>query len=292
MVEMERGRILLFTTWFDRSEPERPLFDPETEGLLRSRQLFCCSTDEGESWSPWEEMPTPGLTGCAVSGPVARWADGTIAVSFESFKEFDDPSPLEPAAWLCISRDQGTSFSKPWLMAQHPEHQVYYWDQRIWPTHVNNGVLAMYWTHDRSEKRDLKVHLIHKSLTDDPRSNSLPFATSLKGQIAAPQITEDGLLFALVVDRGCPGTITLCQSADLGRTWPTDARLVLHTHDEKACLSQSRENIDFAQYWEDMAKWSFGHPAICPLPNGWLTAWYAGTSERMSVHWARVSAST
>lgn len=238
------------------------------------------------------EMPTAGLTGCAVSGPVARWADGTIAVSFESFKEFDDPSPLEPAAWLCLSRDGGKSFSQPWLMAQHPEHQVYYWDQRIWPVPADQGVIALYWTHDRSEKRDLQVHLIHKSLKDDPRSNSLPVATSLHGQIAAPFVTDEGLLFALVVDRGCPGTISLCQSADLGATWPTDARLTLHTHDEKACLSQGRENIDFAKYWEDMAKWSFGHPAICRLPDGWLTAWYAGTPSKMSVHWARVSETT
>ena len=36
MVEPEAGRMLLFTTWFDRSRPERPLFNPETEGILRS----------------------------------------------------------------------------------------------------------------------------------------------------------------------------------------------------------------------------------------------------------------
>src|SRR3954462_13881110 len=30
LVEAEPGRLLLFTTWFDRSDPDRPLFDPET----------------------------------------------------------------------------------------------------------------------------------------------------------------------------------------------------------------------------------------------------------------------
>ena len=42
-------------------------------------------------------------------------------------------------------------------------------------------------------------------------------------------------------------------------------------------LTQGRENIDFNQYWDDMGKWTFGHPAIRQLPDGHLLlAWYAG----------------
>ena len=50
-----------------------------------------------------------------------------------------------------------------------------------------------------------------------------------------------------------------------------------------------RENIDFKAYWEDMGKWSFGHPAIRKLTDGCLLlAYYAGTPDAMSIHWARV----
>src|SRR5262245_5521088 len=45
LVEAEPGRLLLFTTWFDRSDPGRPLFDPITEGILRSKQLMAVSAD-------------------------------------------------------------------------------------------------------------------------------------------------------------------------------------------------------------------------------------------------------
>jgi hypothetical protein len=83
--------------------------------------------------------------------------------------------------------------------------------------------------------------------------------------------------------------MTLWASADGGASWPAKDRLVVYTHDERAALSQGRENIDFAQYWEDMGKWSFGHPAIRRLPNGAvLLAWYAGAPDCMSLHWARV----
>ena len=37
MVETEPGRLLLFTTWVDRSRPERPPFNPVTEGILATR---------------------------------------------------------------------------------------------------------------------------------------------------------------------------------------------------------------------------------------------------------------
>lgn len=288
MVEVEPGRVLLFATWFDRSDRERPLFDPVTEGLLRSRQLMAVSTDDGATWSSWREISTPGLTGCALTGPVVRWSDGTIAFAFESFKEFDDPLPARHAAWLLISRDGGETFDLPWRVTQHPEHTLYYWDQRLCPTAKPGEFIALFWTHDRAAQRDRRVHFLRASI-HDVLPGSQPWETTIPGQIAAPLWLEDGRLFAFVVDRDHPGTLTLWQSFDGGSTWPSDARLVVHQQAELAKLSQGRERIDFAQYWEDMGKWSFGHPAIRPLPDGrLLLAFYAGSPDRMSIHWARV----
>ncbi len=287
MVEAETGRLLLFATWFDRSDPTRPLFDPVTEGILRSKQLLAVSSDEGDTWSRWQIVPTPGLTGCATTGPVTAWPDGTIAHAFESFKEYDDPRPGPHAAWLLISRDSGRTFEKPFLLAQDPSHRVYYWDQRLCPTATPGEFVSLFWAHDLDAKRDLAVHFlrasINRSITELPRPTNIP------GQIAAPLHLKDGLLLAFVVDRSRPGTLKLWQSRDSGITWPVDHCLTVHTHEELAKLSQGQENIDFKKYWDDMGKWSFGHPAIRLLDdNHALLAYYAGTPERMSIHWARV----
>ena len=288
MVEAEPGRLMLFTTWVNRSDPERPLFDPKTEGILPTRLLVCSSTDEGHTWGDWSEIPTAELTGCAVTGPIVRWPDGTIACAFESFKEFDDPAPVAPAAWLTVSRDGGRSFGDPWRIAQHPEQKKYYWDQRLCPTQTPGEFVAMFWTHNRAEQKDVNVHLLRASLADGHKSARQPVETSIPGQIAACCVAQDGRILAYVVDRGWPGTMTLWQSSDGGRNWPRDARLVVHTHDEQAAITQGRENIDFAAFWEDMGRWSFGHPAIRRLGDAWLLAWYAGTPNRMSIHWARI----
>src|SRR5262245_31774621 len=166
IVEAEPGKLLLFATWFDRSEPERPLFDPVTEGILHSKQLCAVSTDEGDSWSPWRELPAPGLTGCGSTGPVLQWPDGTIAYPFESYKEFDDPRPSRHATWLLVSRDGGRTFGDPVLVAQHPEHKVYYWDQRLCTAPGRGEYIALFWTHDLERKKDLTVHLRRASLQD------------------------------------------------------------------------------------------------------------------------------
>lgn len=287
IVETEPGRLLVFTTWFDRSDPTRPLFDPATEGLLRSRSLMAESRDEGDTWTPWRVLPTPGLTGCAMTGPALRWDERTIAFAFESFKEFDDLQPVQPGAWLLVSRDGGQTFETPYLVARDPANATYYWDQRLCPVGSDGDFVAMFWTHDRAAKRDRTVHLLRGSLRSP---GGLPGETSLPGQIAAPLLLDDGRLFAFVIDRGRPGTLTLWLSRDGGETWPREQSLVVHVHDEQARLSQGKENIDFAQYWEDMGKWSFGHPAIRRLDKDHLLlAFYAGTPEAMSIHWARIS---
>jgi hypothetical protein len=84
----------------------------------------------------------------------------------------------------------------------------------------------------------------------------------------------------------------LWSSADGGSTWPEHQALVVHTHDERAALTQGagKENVDYAEYWDDMKKWSFGHPAIRLLgADRVLLAWYAGAPDCMSLHWAIVA---
>ena len=294
LVEVAADRLLMFATWFDRSEPERPLFDPVTQGILRSKLLLAESHDEGVTWSAWRELPTPGLKGCAGTGGVVKWSDGTIAFPFESFKEFDDPQPGHHAAWMMVSRDGGTTFSQPLLIAQHPQHQVYYWDQRLCATDRNGEFVALFWTHDLATQCDLNVHLRRAEVTDGETGELKIRAedirqTTVPGQIAAPLQLTDGRLAAFVVDRRSPCTMTLWLSHDDGHTWPDQERLVLHTHEELAAVTPGGTAVDFNQYWEDMGKWSFGHPSLLQLDDSRvLCAWYAGTPNCMSIHCVRV----
>jgi len=289
MLEVEAGRLLLFATWFNREDPARPLFDPETEGLLRSRQLLAESRDGGISWSDWREVPTGGLRGCALTGPVLGWPSGLIAFPFESFKEYDDPSPKQHGSWLVLSRDGGVSFSEPLLVAQDPEHRIYYWDQRLCAGAADGHFLAMLWTHDLQQKIDLDVHACDGRIEGSGIVTTECHSTGIPGQIAAPVRMSDGRIAALAVAREHPGTITLWCSSDGGKTWPDDRKLVIYRHDRRHNRNLGVVEVEYGEYWNEMLQWSFGHPAIQRLDEErLLLAWYAGTPEALSLHWARV----
>ncbi len=290
LVEAERGRLVLIATWFDRTDPTRPLFDPVTEGVLPSRHLIANSTDDGESWTAWRELPLRGPEGCGCTGtgPVLKWPDGTIGYPFESYKLFNDHGPKRHGAWLALSRDGGRTFGDPILVAQHAEQKVFYWDQRLCTGPGADEIVGLFWTHHLGEKRDLNVNLRRFALSKNDFRAAPIRETTIPGQIATPLCLADGRLLAFVVDRGRPGTMTLWSSRDGGETWPES--LVVHTHAERAVAMDGKANVDYAQYWEDMGKWSFGHPAIRLLSDGKvLLAWYAGAPDCMSIHWARVA---
>ncbi len=288
IVELAPQHLLLYSTWLDRSDPDRPLFDPETEGILHTRQLLAESTDDGQTWSAWREVRVPDLSGCSCTGPIQQWPDGRIALALESYKNFDDPSPSTHAAWLLLSDDNGQSFSAPYPVARHPEDRIYYWDQRLCRGEGDQDAVALFWTHDLPEERDLTVHLRRFSLNDDPDSAVIT-DTGIPGQVAAPLVLPDGRLLAFVVDRSGPMTMKLWQSTDGGQTWPVGDSLLVYEHDEQAALTQGTNNVDFAEYWEDMLRWSFGLPAIRSLGGDRiLVAFYAGVPDCLSVHWARV----
>ncbi len=290
IVEVVPGKLLLLANWWDHSDPERPLFDPDTEGILHSRQLRAYSTDEGRSWSCWEEIPTPDFAAFGSCPPVLTWSDGTLAYPLENHKRFDDLEPAPSGAWLLVSHDGGRTFDDPLLVARHPQDKVNYWDQRLCIGPGRGEFIAMFWTHDRQQKKDLAVHLRRASIYDDGFGKAPITATGIPGQIAAPLLLEDGRLLAFVVNRGKPATMTLWQSKDGGVSWPLADALVVYTHEEHSQLSHGADKSDYAQVWEDIGKWSFGHPSICPLGEGRvLLTFYAGTPDCMSIHWARVN---
>src|SRR5262249_9028131 len=159
-------------------------------------------------------------------------------------------SPARHGAWVIASRDGGRTFEAPHLIAQDPANQIYYWDQRLAEAGPNGEYIALFWTYHREQKKDRNVFFLRGSLRDDSAARKQPRDTGIPGQIAAPLLLEHGRILGFVVNRDRPGTMTLWQSRDGGKTWPAAEKLVVHEQQERAALTQGKENIDFAQYWE------------------------------------------
>jgi hypothetical protein len=217
-----------------------------------------------------------------------KWGDGVIGFPFENLKRFDDPKPVVPGAWCMLSKDSGRNFQTPTLVARDPKNKIYFWDQRLSPGRKPGEFIGLFWTYDREKQKDLNIHCIRSSLHNGVLEKAQLFPTSLTGQIAAPLLLDNGRLLAFVVERSSPGTLTLWSSDDEGISWFEN--LVIYCHEPSLAAVSETSATDYAQYWEQMGMWSFGHPAILSLgEQKVLLVYYAGAPNRTSIYWARVS---
>ncbi|MFV2066184.1 MAG: sialidase family protein [Pirellulales bacterium] len=85
VVELPSGKLLLYATWFDRSDPRRPLFDPVTQGILHSKQLLAESTSVSHDR-------------CRQSLASRTWEKGQRPPSERFLRQIEGPALLQESA--------------------------------------------------------------------------------------------------------------------------------------------------------------------------------------------------
>ncbi len=153
------SRLLASLLWMDRSDPTLPLASPQTQGILATRVYVAWSDDDGHSWSSLQEVPLWPHKGNATTGSILVLQNGALALPYEAWKEYDDPSPGLHHAALRLSSNGGASWDELAIVAHDPQGQVLYWDQRLTIEPTRGNLIAMFWTHDRQAKRDLDIHI-------------------------------------------------------------------------------------------------------------------------------------
>jgi hypothetical protein len=289
VTELAPGQLLGGFLWVDRSDPDRSFVHPETAGILPTRTLLAESNDEGATWSAFREVDLSPETGCSITGPIFRLAGGALALPYETWKAYDDPSPGKHTSSLRLSLDSGTTWPERAIVAADPEARIFYWDQRIAAHPDTGGLVAMFWTHDRSRGVDLENHIAWA----DPSGTiwGEPQPTGLRGQHCQPLPLGADHLAAVYVQRTDPPAIRMTLSRDFGRTWDTANTLTIYEHPYPD--RHSEESRPFEEFWRDMMQWQFGHPRAVLDPDGRaLVAWYGGDRHGTSMRWAIIDLDT
>lgn len=284
--EHDHGTLSISCVWVDRTHPELPLANPETTGLLPIKHLMGQSTDGGRTWAPLREVslkPNPGAT---ITNEIIRLDSGNLLLPYESWKEWNDRDGIQRAN-VRISADDGVTWSSPHTMASDPEQRLYYWDNRV-TKHVETGrVVGLFWTHNSKSATDTDIHM---AWSDPDGTNwSQPQSTGIAGQIAAPLFLDATHLLCTYVHRHDPPSIRAVLSPDMGSTWDMDDELLVYASGGGTEAGTTGPRYD-ADYWEDMVRWTFGHPKAIRLADGSVLAvYYAGTPDALSIHWARLA---
>ncbi len=281
-------RVAMVLYWVDASDPARPFFNRETEGLLDSRIFLVLSEDGGATWSRPRLLDTsPFTVPTPITGPLLPLANGEWALQFETNKAYLDTAPWRHQAVLMFSRDAGRSWPEFVDVASDPAGRVYYWDQR--PSILaDNLIMAAFWTFDRVAGEYRNIHA--RVSSDCGRTWGELWDTGVPGQPAPLVPLRDGRICMVYVDRSGVPVIKARLSADGGRTWPTPTEQVLAGL-TKAGTHGSRSDLTGA--WDTMEAYSLGLPVTARLADdGILVVHYAGTHpDHTGLHWVRLQQS-
>ena len=288
VTELAPGHLLGAFWWLDRSDPRRPMINPETTGTLPNRIFLMDSFDDGRTWSDQREVDTHPFPSVALMGAPLVLADGSIAVVSEAWKTYDDTSYGEHSAILTISRDGGRSFEPSIAVAHDPANRLLFWDERLAVDPANGRLIGMFWTHDRTAGQDRNAHIAW-SKAPDGRSWTYPVDAGFAGQIPRPLPLPGGRILCVYIHRHRPPSLRAILSPDFGRTWDEAGELAFYEHPFGPQAGMDVQQRGFTDYYADQRLWNFGHVEPGLLRNDDIfVSFYAGDAQSLSVRWARI----
>ena len=284
LTETAPGRILAAAMWIDRAaHPGKPLFNAETEGCLPMAIALCDSRDDGRTFSDWRVVPMPAELGpLSLTSPILCLADGRLAMSIETNKSYFDAGPWRQKAVFLYSQDGGQTWSAPVPVAEDPSSRIFNWDLRC-AVAPDGRVATFAWTYDTQAKRYLDVH--RRLSADHGARWTAPEPLGLADQAGRPAMLPDGRVLLPYVDRFGAHAIKVRLAAAPDAPFAPETEVTLYDHAGAGAIGN-----DTGALLADMEMWSFGLPFAEALGGGEvLVLYYAGTSARMDIRYARLS---
>jgi hypothetical protein len=299
LTELSPGHLLAAALWIDRTTyPGGGLFNEETEGCLPMSVLLADSDDNGASWSPWRLVPMPAEIGPpSLTAPVLMLADGSLALSIETNKQYNDASPwMQKVVFLHSQDHQGTTgrqgsggkpavdqrWGEPVVAGEDPSGRIFYWDLRcgVGP----DGRVAIFaWTYDTVATRYLNIH--RRISVDSGHTWTDVEDLGFADQAARPAMLADGRVVLPYVDRFGSRSIRARLAATIDAPFNAATEVVLYQQEQ----ASGDQTDSTSELLSEMSLWTFGLPYGEALADGTaLVVYYAGTDETMDIHWARI----
>ena len=299
MTELTPGHLLGAALWIDRtSHPGGGLFNEETEGCLPMTVLLSDSIDNGASWSSWRPVPMPAEIGPpSLTAPVLMLADGSLALSIETNKQYNDASPWMQKVVFMHSQDhQGTlarqspegkppadqMWGEPVVAGEDPTGRIFYWDLRCGV--APDGRVAIFaWTYDTVTTRYLNIH--RRISADSGHTWTDVEDLGFADQAARPAMLADGRVVLPYVDRFGSRSIRARLAAAIDAPFDPATEVVLYQQEQ----ASDEQTDSTSELLSEMSLWTFGLPYGETLADGTaIVVYYAGTDETMDIHWARI----
>jgi hypothetical protein len=281
------GILLCYGARWDRSNPDLPIANPATSGMLPNELVFFTSRDGGRAWQGPRviEPPMPGPF--EIGSGIVVLKGGRWLAPFSTWKNWDGHNLSGPRAMILCSSDGGSTWPELYQVAAHPSGYVGYWEQRIIELE-RDRLLAVFWVHDLEKDEDLPNHYAFSN--DGGRTWSEPRSTGMWGQTCSPLWLDNGKLLCVYNHRyGEPGVRAALVDLDQDHwTVKTETALwgVGALRGSSANAIRRRRGTSLA---EEFASFTFGLPSAIQLLDGDYLAVYWCVEQCVAcIRWSRL----
>jgi len=189
------GRLAALGYAFDRSDPERPLGNPATGGLLHSEAFFVTTTGKDpRSWTTPRVIPNTLGGPVEASGPLVALAGGQWATPIANFYDWEGRCAKGLQGRLLRSDDQGRTWNDRVVTLRFPGDRTTVWEQRLCELEPGH-LLVISWNEDLANNRRLPNHVAFSK--DNGLSFGPPVSTGIMGQTASAAYLGKGKVLAL-----------------------------------------------------------------------------------------------
>ena len=258
------GTLLLTASRYDRSDPDRLMFNPETGGMVISEKILMRSKDGGRSWSHPKVLLLPVDGALDLPSQIIELSDGTLFLACEVWKSWADAEPLHIKGYVLFSEDGGCSWTEVMELPGNADSRRMYSHGR-YTQMQDKRIMVLYWTQNIGASEN---HHIHMSVSDiSGRNWSAPAPTDIPGQTSWAADLGGSLVAAAYSSReGRNPGIRIVLSDDYGQTWDLDHQTTVWDAvgqeflgtDHKPVYPASHDNI------------AFGKPNLVRLSDGSL----------------------
>jgi hypothetical protein len=210
--------------------------------------------------------------------------DGTLAMSIETNKTYEDRSKWFQKAVLFHSKDKGKTWGPPVTAGADPTGRIFNWDQRAGV--APDGRMATFlWTFDSQTNTYLNLH--RRISSDGGTTWSAADDLGFTDQASHPAIFPDGRVILAFVDRFKSRSLRARWAQDVAAPFLLQTEAIIYSH--QATLAKAPKADTTGEALVDMSAWSYGLPYGEALPDGdAIVLYYAGTPTAMDIHWARL----
>jgi len=179
---LSNGRILLFGYEFGRENPELPVGNPLTGGLLDDSVIIMESYDGGNTFVNKKEIRCAWGPHVEASAPMYELQDGSLATPVTGFNAWDGTFCGIRCGRLLRSFDGGDTFSDDVICMRFADERIGCFEQRMAQT--DSGMLVnIGWNENLETGERLNNH--YTISTDNGETFSDPLDTGVRGQASS-----------------------------------------------------------------------------------------------------------